>query len=216
MRASSSEASGSSISSSRGLREQRPADRDALLLAARQLGRAGASSRCADAEQLDDLVELAVAARSSAREPAAVEQVLAHGQVREQPPFLEDVADAAPVLRHEDAALGVGQHVAVDDDAALLGPDQPGDDVDQRGLAGAGAAEQRGQPALGSRTRRRARSRRAGAGPRPRASCQLQVQRAPVGAPAASEASSAAIEIAIETSVRRNAPASPPGTWVKV
>ena len=95
MRASSSEASGSSISSRRGLGEQRPADGDALLLAARQPARP-ALEQAADAEQVDHPLEV-VAALARRREPAAVEQVLPHGQVREQPPLLEHVADPAPV-----------------------------------------------------------------------------------------------------------------------
>ena len=83
------------------------------------------------------------------REPASVKQVLPHGHVRKQAAFLKDIADAALLRRHEQAAFGVGQRLAVDDDAAMLRADQPGDDVDQRCLARAGAAEQRGQPALG-------------------------------------------------------------------
>jgi hypothetical protein len=47
--------------------------------------------------------------------------------------------------RHEDAARCVGQHRAIDDDAAALRADQPGDRIDQRGLARSRAAEQRGQ-----------------------------------------------------------------------
>ena len=64
--------------------EQRAADRDALLLAARQRGRA-ALEQVADAEQLDDRGEIAGRRRRRRGEPAAVEQVLAHGEMREQP-----------------------------------------------------------------------------------------------------------------------------------
>ena len=110
------------------------------------------SSRRRYAEQIRDLVELAVAL-GLRREPAAVEQVLPHGEMREQAPVLEHVADAPLVHRHEDAALGVDHRDVVHDDAALVGPDQAGDDVDQRGLAGARAAEQRGEPAVGREAR---------------------------------------------------------------
>ena len=93
--------------------------------------------------------------------------------------------------------------------------DQPGDRIDQRGLAGARTAEQRGQPAFGCRKRRRARNRRGGGGPR--RSIMSQPERAGrVGAlDQPSETNSAAIEIATTTSVSRSAPRSPPGTWVK-
>ena len=57
----------------------------------RQPGRR--SSRCADAEHLDHMAELVLTA-ASGREPAAVEQVLPHRQMREQAPLLEHVADA--------------------------------------------------------------------------------------------------------------------------
>src|SRR3546814_13590822 len=64
----------------------------------------------------------------------------------EEAPLLEDVADAAPLLGHEEPPLGVDQDFAVHHDAPAIGPDQAADDVDQRRLAGAGAAEQRRQP----------------------------------------------------------------------
>ena len=55
--------------------------------------------------------------------------------------------------RHEDAARGVDERLAVDDDPAAVGPDQAGDEVDQRRLAGAGAAEQRRHPAFAREAR---------------------------------------------------------------
>src|SRR3546814_17172676 len=65
--------------------------------------------------------------------------------MRKQPALLEDIADAAPVRRHEDAAIRIDQQAAVDADAAAgIRSRQTGDQVDQRGLAGARAAEQRG------------------------------------------------------------------------
>ena len=58
--------------------------------------------------------------------------------MREQPPFLEHVADPAPVPRHEDAARRVDQDVTPSIvTRPCVRPDQPGDDVDDRGLAGA-------------------------------------------------------------------------------
>jgi hypothetical protein len=76
--------------------------------------------QAADAEQLDDRVEVASRAAGPARKPAAVEQVLAHAEMREQAAILEDVADAAAVLRHEHAAFGIDQRLAVDHDLAAL------------------------------------------------------------------------------------------------
>jgi hypothetical protein len=49
-------------------------------------------------------VEVRIALRRG-REEAAIAQVLAHRQVREQPRVLEDIADAAAVRRHESSAV---------------------------------------------------------------------------------------------------------------
>ena len=102
MRAWSSEASGSSSSSRRGAASR------ARPIATRCRSPPESSARpaveqVADAQQLDDLVE-AAAPRAAAGEPAAVEQVAAHGQMREQPGILEDVADAPAMARDVDAA----------------------------------------------------------------------------------------------------------------
>ena len=64
-----------------------------------------------------------------------VEKVLAHGHVREQAAFLEDVADAAPMRRQEYRFLSVDKDLSVDDDTAAIGPHQPGNEVDERRLA---------------------------------------------------------------------------------
>src|SRR5580698_10559198 len=122
--------------------EQRAADRDALLFAARQ-GVGPPFDQGSDAQQLDDRAEVAGDAAVAAREPAAVQQVLAHAEMREQAAVLEDVADAATMAWHEHTALGVDQGLAIDDDAPALRPDESGDDIDQGRLARARAAEQR-------------------------------------------------------------------------
>ena len=73
---------------SRGLAKQRAADGDALLLAAREPARA-AREQGADAEQLDDAVDLGRSRRAAflpAREPAAEEQVLAHREMGKSRP----------------------------------------------------------------------------------------------------------------------------------
>ncbi|BCB75239.1 hypothetical protein Pflav_016490 [Phytohabitans flavus] len=69
--------------------------------------------------------------------------VAGHGQVREEVAVLGDVADPAPLCRQAvDSA-------AADDDGAAVGSLEAGHDAQQRGLAGAGAAQQRGQLAGG-------------------------------------------------------------------
>ena len=167
----------------------------------------------ADAEQLDNHgpFGMTFAAR---REPAAIGEILADRHVREQSRVLEHVADASPVFRHVDAFCGIDKHAAVGGDAAAIRPDQSGDDVDQRRLAGPGGAEQRGEPPAAfecgvelERTQPMPhvdRQRHSRSMPRP-------TRRA-----SASEAISATIETAIEIVIRRSTPASPPGTWVKV
>ena len=118
MRASSSEASGSSISMRRGLAASaRPMATRLFSPPERRPG--PAVEEGADAEHLDDPrhVGPAVGARG---EEAAVGEVLPHGQVREQPRVLEDVADAPAVGRHEAPGGGVDEDAAVDGDAARV------------------------------------------------------------------------------------------------
>ena len=103
---------------------------------------------------------------------------------------------------------------AVDGDAALVGPDQAGDDVDQRVLPAPERPNSAvSRPAVSKRGVER-EARRADGGRRRRAS--FDVHAAGSRRARTSEASSAAIAMAIETSVSRSAPASPPGTCVKV
>ena len=95
--------------------EQRPADGDALLLAAGKIGRL-AVEEVADAEEVDHAAGV-FRARALGQEPAAVVKVLPHGEMREEPCLLEDIAEAAAVRRHEEAAGGIDQHVAVERNA---------------------------------------------------------------------------------------------------
>src|SRR5215470_14019031 len=67
--------------------------------------------------------------------------------MRKQATILEYITDPAPVRRNADALLGVLQDVSVDRYAAAVGPNQPGDRIDDRGLAGSRAPEQRGETA---------------------------------------------------------------------
>src|SRR5262249_16948678 len=101
-----------------------------------------ALEQMADAQQVDHRAEIARRAVDSKREPASVEQVATHAEMGEQAAVLKDIADAPTVLGHELAALGVDQRLALDRNAAAVGPDQAANDIDQRRLARTRAAEQ--------------------------------------------------------------------------
>src|ERR1700733_9325357 len=64
--------------------------------------------------------------------------------MREQPRVLEDIADPPLLHRDIDALRRVEEYRAVDADEAAVRTQQPGNHVDRRGLATAGAAEQCG------------------------------------------------------------------------
>ena len=146
MRPSSSDPSGSSSSSSRGF------DNSARPSATRWRsppesfpGRR--SEQIADVEQVGDARALRGIVGEAVHAPPVVE-VLPHVEMRKQPRILEHIADAAPVRRHVHALGGVVERLAVEGDDAAIGPQQSRDHVDQRGLAGAGSAEQAGDAAL--------------------------------------------------------------------
>ncbi|MET3303344.1 hypothetical protein ABIF53_004359 [Bradyrhizobium japonicum] len=69
--------------------------------------------------------------------PSSIVEILRNVEMREQPRVLEHIADAAAPGRHMNAGRGVVHGLAVDHDGAAVGPQEPGDHVDQRGLAGA-------------------------------------------------------------------------------
>ena len=99
--------------------QQRPADGDALFFAAGQ-GVWPARQQMVDAEEFDHGREVACRAVTTGGEPASVEKVLAHAEMGEEAAVLEDVADAATVLRDEHATLGVDQGLAIDRDPAAV------------------------------------------------------------------------------------------------
>ena len=192
--------------------EQGPANGDALLLAAGEPAWTPLEEGT-DAEQVHHPFEI-VASLGPGREPAAVEEVLPHREMRKQTALLEDVADPAAMARHEHAAGGVDQDLIANRYVSLLGAYQSSDDVDDRRLAGARPAEQRDQAAAGLETRIEQEVSEAMPdvdGQRHSTSRRRLTLRA-----ISSDASRASIEIATETSVRRSAPASPPGTCVNV
>jgi len=195
-----------------GAGEQGPAESDALLLAAGE-GAGPAVQNTTKAEEVDHRVE-PLPALVAGREPPAVEQVLAHRQVREEPAFLEHVADPASVRRDAHPSAIVEQHLAVDEDAAPGRPDQAGEAVDQRCLPGAGVPEQGGYPSIACEV---------GVEPK-RPQLVNDVNLEGHGAPTrrltrrarTSDPKSASAAMRTDTHDNRIAPASPPGTWVKV
>ena len=213
MRASSSEASGSSMTSRRGLRQQRAADRDALLLAARQIGRP-AAEQLADAEQLDDMVDLAgpaprSAARTSGRRAGSAAR--SDAETAAPPGRHSRCGAAAPARRRRARCRSAPRRRRRCGRAP--GRISPAIALTSEVLPDAGAAEQRGQPALALERGverevaeavrdRDARASSAPAAPRRGWRARSTPRRA----------NSAAIEIATATSVSRSAPSSPPGT----
>ena len=191
--------------------EQCAPDGHALLLATGKIARAALQQMC-DAEQVENLCPRRIAFRLR-REPFAIGEVALHRQVRKQPRLLEHIADAPSVRQQVDAVRGVHHHRVADADPRKVGPDQPGDDIDQRGLAATRGAEHGGDAA--------------GAGERgfqgevPETVADIDGEahaaiRCPARRARNSDTMRAASEMAIEMAVSLSAPASPPGTCVSV
>ena len=130
-------------------REQRPPDRDALALPAREAARPAAEQR-PEAEERDDLVELR-GGPAALRARHAVAQVPLDVAVREEPRVLEHVADAAPLGRDADAPGRVDERLAAEAYVARVRVDEARDDVDERRLAASGGAEERDDARLRQR-----------------------------------------------------------------
>src|SRR5713101_3718636 len=116
--------------------------------------------------------------------------------------------------RHKYIAVGVGENLVADHNSGMIRTDQAGNRVDQRGLARARAAEQRRKPTVTPKIR--VESKVPETVPDPNLEHQSPTTRRVASRASSSETRSAVIEIAIETRVRRSAPRSPPGVWVKV
>ncbi len=193
------------------LRHQGPADRDALALAAREAGDAP-PEQTLDAQHGDHGVERQ-AGLAARREDPPEQEVPPHAEMREEPRVLEHVADAAAMRRQPDARLRVGQHRAVGDDPGALGPDEARDRVDEGRLARSRRAEDRrdaGRRLEGGVEPERALPMRDRDGER-HAAIRRATRRA-----SHSDRARAASDTTTEISVRRIAPASPPGTCVRV
>src|SRR5262245_46958932 len=190
--------------------KQRPSNGYALLLAAGQ-ATGPAVEQPGKAEKVDDPVEV-LAARVLGREKTPIEQVLPHRKMGKEPALLEYVADPASMPWNERGACRVQQHDIVVRDPAAIGSDEPGDNVDDRRLAGSRPAKQGNQSATGLEFGIELEAAEPVPnidGERHSMSSRRLAKRA-----ISSEASRASIEMATDTSARRNAPASPPGTCV--
>ena len=76
------------------------------------------------------------------RTAPAVKQIVLDREVGKQARLLEDVADVPLFRRKIDPPFGIEQHLAVENDAAGFGVQQPGNGVDHRRLAATGRTEQ--------------------------------------------------------------------------
>src|SRR5205823_9136880 len=126
----------------RRIDRQRPPERDALPLTARELRRV-ARLETSEAEALDDLGAPAQALR--ARPATKAEgHVGGDGEVREERIALEDVPDAPGLRRQVHARGAVEEDAVIHDDAAGVGPEQPREALEGQRLASAGRPEEHG------------------------------------------------------------------------
>ncbi len=130
-----------------GRGKQRARNRRALALAAGQRGGTGIE-QAFDAEQFGYRQQIE-AALGGLEALASELEIGAHGQVREQARFLEHVADAPFVGRHEHLARIVLPHLVAQRDAGAGHALQARQHAQQRGLAGARVPEQRRHAAPG-------------------------------------------------------------------
>ncbi len=115
---------------------ERAAKRHALTLSARQVRHAPAEQRV-DLQHAHHAIEIG---RHAGMAP--VEQVAAHEHVGKERHVLRHVADMTMVRRQVDAGARRIQHAPVDGDGPAPGRPQARDRVENRGLAGAGRAEE--------------------------------------------------------------------------
>src|SRR6185437_2911187 len=168
----------------------------------------------ADIEQIGDMSK-GPDIRGVAAHPASVVEIVPHRHVRKQPAFLKHSADAPLPGWHIDARRIVEQYIAVEHNAAAVGCDQPGNHVDDAGLAAAGRTEQRGRAActLECRMKRQFTELLFDSD---RKHDQAPCSRAVARRASHSDTTSAASEIMMEMTTSLSAAASPPGTCVNV
>ena len=140
-------------------------------------------------------------------------EILRDVEMRKQPRVLEHIADAPPVGRNMHPRVGIVERFAVERNDTAVGPKQPCDHVDQRGLAGARRAEQPGDAALageGSRKREFAEL----PGDVDAQHGQFPCRRLVARRANHSEAIRAPIAITMEMMTSRPAAVSPSGVWI--
>src|SRR5690606_24332229 len=94
-----------------------------------------------DPQQFDDSIEI-LASFGFRREPATVKQILPNRQMREQATFLKNVTNPAAMTGDEDVSLRIDKRHVANADAAVLGANEPCDDIDNRSLSGTGSPKQ--------------------------------------------------------------------------
>src|SRR4051812_938976 len=100
-----------------------------------------------DIEQVGNALLLGGIGYEAVHAPAVVE-ILPHVEMRKQPCILEHIADPPTMRRDMNTRSRVIERLVVECDNATIRPQQACNHVDQRGLAGAGSAEQPGDAAL--------------------------------------------------------------------
>ena len=109
----------------------------ALLLAAGKLV-GQFSAVIPQAQQVEQLIHI----QRAAGEVSAHLDVFPHGQVRDEVVHLEDVAQMAAAVEGQGLLVHIGHTLAVDKNVAGVGAVDAAQDVEQRGLAGAGRPQQ--------------------------------------------------------------------------
>src|SRR5262249_25672776 len=112
---------------------ERARERDALLLAARELSGLG-GGKARDTEAVEEAV---------CGTPSRVVDVLADGHVREEGVLLEDQSDLSAFGRDVPSRIRVEPDLVVDADSPRPRADQSGDGAQNRGLPGAGRPDER-------------------------------------------------------------------------
>ena len=191
-------------------REQRAAQRHALLLAAGQLRRAS-MEQWLQIQKINGFIRFD-RSRSGLAKPAAVVQVLPNGQVRKEPWILEYVPDVAPMRRQPRSGRSVGQHFVIEPDDGVRGPRQAGDDVEEGGLAGSRWTDERRETRAKLRADVEAEVSNCVRDLDVEAHEWLRRRKRFIN----SEAASAATEIAIDNHASRMAATSPPGRSICV
>ena len=128
-----------------GVGDQRPGDRDPLLLAAGQRARE-VPAAVAEADPVEQVAD-PVAVRPVAGQAQREADVLLGGEVGHQVEALEDEADPLAAQPGAVVLVPVGDVLAVDEDPAVGRPLEAGRAVEERRLAGAGRAHDGGEGA---------------------------------------------------------------------